>query len=373
MKRCCAVLVNYFGAVDTAGAALSVLGDAPDTSLVVVDNSNDQDEHTLLRSLLPRAAHVIDAGENLGFGGACNLAWKNREEEFMLFVNPDVRLLPGCVSALTALLARLPSVAAVAPRQYLDAACQWLLPPAWLPTALRAWTHEKALRNGRGWRRLALAARAEHLQLWQADSALQQRAVSGGVFMLRRDALSPGEDPFDPRFFMYFEDSDLCMRLRMRGAVVMVEPAAKAVHAWRNLPHKAPLMAEAAATYFAKYDPAGCSPWHAKARQLTSAPPDPGAWPVFNDWPTDQGMRVPVALQSGWLLELALSPLFQTVIGRFGSGGVIEEPTDVLALLGAAEVFGRLGPQSKIAADGSLPLYFRWRADRGGQHADTPR
>lgn len=364
MQRCCAVLVNYFGAAETAAAALSVLADAPHTGVVVVDNSNDQVEHTLLCSLLPQAVHVINAGDNLGFGRACNLAWARRPEEFMLFVNPDVRLLPGCVSALQGLLISEPAIAAVAPLQYLDAACRWMLSPAWLPTALRAWSHEKALRDARAWRRLAAAARAENFRLWQSPTPLYQRALSGGVFMLRRSALGPGELPFDPRFFMYFEDSDLCMRLRMRGLLLAVQPSAKAVHAWRNLPHKAHLMADAAGAYFAKYDPSGSNPWHARAHRLASTPPDGGAWPRLSAWPADEGMQVPESWRGAWVLELALSPLFQTVVGRFGSGPVIEEPAEVLALLGAADVFGRLGPSSADPADGLPSRYFCWRAGR---------
>ena len=135
MERCCAILVNYFCAADTAAAALSVLSDAPGASVLVVDNSHDAAEHALLRSLLPCAAQVLEAGGNIGFGRACNLGWLASTAEYVFFVNPDVRLLPGCIGTLVATLDQDPTLAAVAPRQYLDAACRWQLPPAWLPRA----------------------------------------------------------------------------------------------------------------------------------------------------------------------------------------------------------------------------------------------
>ena len=360
MNRCCAVLVNYFGAADTAAAALSVLADAPDTSVLVVDNSHDTAEHTLLRALLPQAVKVLDAGGNLGFGRACNLAWQASKEEFVLFVNPDVRVLPGCTIALANTLASDSTLAAVAPRQYLDSACRWLLPPAWLPTALRAWSHEKALRDPHAWHRLAAAARAEGLRLWEAVTPVAQRALSGGAFMLRRSALLQQEEPFDPRFFMYFEDSDLCMRLRRRGLRLAVQPQAVAVHAWQNLPHKAHMMAEAAAVYFAKYDPSATNPWHARAAILAATPAGSSNWPAFDLWPARQGLQVPEAWHGGWVLELGLSPLLQTVVARCGTGSVIEEPVEVLSQVGASGVYGRLSPRGK-SSDQTLPfLYFHW-------------
>ena len=359
MRQCCAVLVNYLGAAETAAAALAVLIDAPGIRVLVVDNSHDAAEHALLQALLPRTVEVLDAGSNLGFGRACNLAWLASQEEFVLFVNPDVRLQPGCTAALVDAMGADPTLAAVAPRQYLDSACRWHLPPAWLPTPIRAWSHEKALRDSRAWHRLAMAARAEGLRLWLAkDAPVVQRALSGGALMLRRAALPQGEEPFDPRFFMYYEDSDLCMRLRRRHLRLAVQPQAGAVHAWRNLPHKTQLMNDAAAVYFAKYDPSGTSTWNARARALAALPVRTAAWPAFAPWPT-HGVHLPTSWHGGWALELGLSPLLQTVLARIGAGPVVEEPLDALAQLGGAAVYGRLGP---LHSSGDEALYFHWPA-----------
>ena len=359
MERCCAVLVNYFGAADTAAAALSVLSNAPDASVLVVDNSHDAAQHALLCSLLPRATQVLEAGANIGFGRACNLGWLASTAEYVFFVNPDVRLLPGCIDTLVTTLDQNSTLAAVAPRQYLDAACRWQLPPAWLPTALRAWSHEKALRDARAWRRMAMAARAEGLRLWLAkDAPVMQRALSGGALMLRRTALPLGDEPFDPRFFMYYEDSDLCIRLRRRHLRLAVQPQAGAVHAWRNLPHKWQLMNDAAAVYFAKYDPIGTNTWQARARALATLPVRTAAWPALAPWPK-HGVHLPTSWQGGWALELGLSPLLQTALARIGTGPVVEEPWDALAQLGGAAAYGRLGP---LHSSGDEALYFHWPA-----------
>ena len=197
MNTCCAILVNFHGAADIAEAVQSLLSDAPELDVVVVDNSNDAQELARLVALLPSHVRVLDPKENLGFGRGCNLAWSATSSEYVFFINPDVRLVQGCTHALLQALETDPALAAVAPRQFLDQECQWHMPPAWLPTSVRAWVHEKAMRDSAAALRVARAARAENLRLWTAFSPIRQRALSGGVFMLRRSALALDELPFD--------------------------------------------------------------------------------------------------------------------------------------------------------------------------------
>jgi GT2 family glycosyltransferase len=251
--QCCAILVNYKGAEDTAQAARSVLADEPDVELIVIDNSVDEQEFARLAQLLPSKARLIPAAQNLGFGRACNLAFNETAADFIFLVNPDVRVLPGCIAALASAMRDDNLIGAVAPRQYLDDSCKWLLPPSWFPTPLRAWATEMAMRNSLMALRVCRAQRAEALRYWTASHGVTQRALSGGALMVRRSVVSPTEPLFDPRFFMYFEDSDLCLRLKQKGFRLAMVPQARAVHRWRNQSHKAELMEQAASQYFEKH------------------------------------------------------------------------------------------------------------------------
>lgn len=343
---CAIVLVNWFGAEDIAQAARAAQLDAPQARIIVVDNSANAAEHQRLHALLGQHApgtQLLDAGANLGFGRACNLAFASTAAPFVFFVNPDVRLQRGCTAALVQALQADAGLAAVAPRQFLDSRCQWYMPPAWLPTAVRAWVHEHALRDARAWQRLGRAVRAENLRLWTAHAPVPQRALSGGALMLRRSALAPGEEPFDARFFMYYEDSDLSLRLRRSGQRLAVVPAARAIHAWRNLPHKDGLMRAGGQVYFDKHWPAGAAgtpdPWLARASALAATTPDFD--PPFT---VHAGARIdiPPAWQGGWLLELSPSPLLQPCIGLIAAGAQALVPREVLQAFGPAQVHGRL-------------------------------
>lgn len=340
---CCAILVNYRGAAEIAAAVESVWADAPGIEVRVVDNSDDDAEWALLQSLLPRFVHLHRAEGNIGFGRGCDLAVRASSADCFFLVNPDVRLVPGCTAALADALARDTTLGAVAPRQFLDAALQWRLPPSWLPTAVRAWATERARREPAIRRKIRHATGAEALRYWQVRQVpLRQRALSGGAVMVHRRALDAEGKLFDPRFFMYFEDSDLCMRLRRRGWGMAMVPGAKAVHAWRNAPHKQGLMEAAAAAYFGKHY--ADDRWLQKARQLQHTPPDPMGDPRQPFVRTANGMAlaVPDALQTAWVLELSPDPLRQICIGHLGTGARAFVSYTTLEHFGASSVFVRL-------------------------------
>lgn len=352
----CAILINYLGAHEIAGAVQSVLADAPDVQVVVVDNSEDDIEWALLETLLPPSVRRIRSPGNIGFGQGCNLALQHVDAPYIFLVNPDVRLLPGCTHALLDTLADHSNCSAVAPRQFLDANCQWFLPQSWQPTSVRAWVTERALREVAVARRVSRAARSEHLRFWKATSPVCQRALSGGVVMVRRNALRPGELLFDPRFFMYFEDSDLCMRLRRRGTDLLVAPQAGAVHAWQNLPHKAPLMEQSAQLFFEKYY-ASDNVFLCKSRLLAANAAQRESFlfePVHSSV-----IHVPALWQDGWLLELSPTPLIQPAVGMFGAGHEAFVSAEIFQRFAGAAVFGRLSSKASRGIDEAL--LFCWR------------
>lgn len=346
--NCCAIFVNYFGAADVASATRSALDDAPSLEVVVVDNSADDVEFEKLQQLLPRAARLIRSTENIGFGRACNKAFSGSAAEFVFLVNPDVKIMRGCISSMIDELQRDPSLGAVAPRQYLDDACLWKLPPSWHPTVLRAWATEAALRDRRHARRLSHALRAESLRFWTTPNPVSQRALSGGAMLVRRSAIDPLGELFDPRFFMYFEDSDLCHRLRRGGYHLKMVPRALAVHRWRNQLHKGNLMDNGAAVYFSKHG-GGENSWLAKSAHLAKVPVLHPLLGEVRKFP-ERGLVIPGPWEDGWLFELSPSPLLSPAIGRLGAGPNVDFPHDVLANFEGATVYARLGPTVTLGA-----------------------
>lgn len=333
----CAILVNFHGADEVASAVASLSGQAAVARILVVDNSCDAVEFARLESRVGASATLLRAPSNLGFGQACNWAFEATSEPFVLLVNPDVSMEAGTVDLLLSAMSDA-RVAAAAPRQYLDDAHQWLLPPAWAPSVLGAWTYASALASHHARQRLQRALRREAMRYWTSRVDLPQRALSGGLMMLRRKALIEQPHLFDPRFFMYFEDADLCLRLRRAGHRLVLVPDARAVHAWRDAPHKAQQMGQSVAVFFDKYWPEP-NRWRLATSAMLQRPRLLETWQSL-DAPPDS--EIQTALADGAVLEISPDLLFLPSIAHLGSLASAPSLTFPWERFGHGDVYLRL-------------------------------
>jgi GT2 family glycosyltransferase len=250
------VVVNYRGWQDTIGA-LEHLGPWPHGTVRVVDNSDDEAEAARLREAL-RGRDGVDlvvAGGNLGFGRGCNLAFDRSGAGFLLLLNPDARIAAPDVLALARTMREEPRWGALAPRVWWDPARRFLLPTAFPMTpSVRLAT--LALAHARvAWPRVARACLARQQRRHAQAAPLPTAFAVGAVLLLRRDAVLRAGGLFDPAYFMFFEDSDLSLRLRRAGFAIGLDPRADAVHEYRHKPSKAAPMAQAERAYYSKHFP----------------------------------------------------------------------------------------------------------------------
>lgn len=198
--------------------------------LVVADCASRDGSPEAARRLAPAdvPTRVLELGENLGFSGGMNAAFRASEAPWFLTLNADAELAPDYLERL---LARLASAAAGRP----GAATGRLVRPG-EPAVLdacgfrltRTWRH---LDRGSGETDRGQLARAERVFGGTGAATLWSRAAAEDA------ALEPGE-LFDPRFHTYREDAELCFRLAERGWAVLYEPAARALHRRRVLPER---------------------------------------------------------------------------------------------------------------------------------------
>ncbi|MBF0256898.1 MAG: glycosyltransferase family 2 protein, partial [Gammaproteobacteria bacterium] len=247
------IIVNYRCAALSHQAIKSVLIQEQAHEIILVDNSADAEEAERLRQGLPDPVQLIINSSNTGFARACNLAYAQCQGEHILLLNPDAQLFPGCLNRLSLSLGQDPRIAAVGPKTYWDQDKRYLLPPSIHPGPEQLLWHSLSQRYPRIRQLYSQHFRAHALRLWQAQRPLQVPALSGGLALLRREALERVGGLFDPGFFMYYEDSDLFWRLRQAGYRLEYEPRAEASHRYEHHPGKLALMDEAAPRYFSKH------------------------------------------------------------------------------------------------------------------------
>jgi hypothetical protein len=227
----------------------------------LVDNSAHEadmaDQTAALRqcgAAMPEVAHIAP-GENLGFGRACNLAFAKSKAEFFLLLNPDARIGAQDVVLLAQALRAQPRLAAVSPKIYWNEQRSFVLPAAFPQTPWHSVALALATRSH--W----LSKQAARLYLKRAMSSMNRvvpfevRFLAGAVLMLRRQAVLSAGGLFDPAYFMFFEDSDLSLRLRRAGHALAVVPLACAVHEYRHKDYKTAMMAQSQQQYFEKQYP----------------------------------------------------------------------------------------------------------------------
>jgi N-acetylglucosaminyl-diphospho-decaprenol L-rhamnosyltransferase len=222
--RVAAVVVNYNAAPELRRCLESLAANSVG-EVVVVDNGSVDDS-----CRVAGAAGVcwVETGANLGYGRAANrgaVAVAEESDEFLLVCNPDVELGPGSVAAMVAALDQDRTLGLVGPRIYNSDGSLY-------PSA-RTFP-DLAVAMGHGV--LGLVAprnrftRRYRLLDWDHRQAAQVDWVSGACFLIRRPAWE-SVGGFDPSYFMYLEDVDLCWRLHRAGWAVGYEPAAEVVHA----------------------------------------------------------------------------------------------------------------------------------------------
>jgi GT2 family glycosyltransferase len=195
---------------------------------IIIDNGSSPQDEDMLRSLaLTEPRVVLKQGHgNIGFARAANMGASTGGGEYIVFLNPDANLQPGCVAALVTAFKGQPT-----------------------PTIVGARVLNVDGSEQRGGRRGEVTPISTVLSFGQLTRRYPKLAgfeihrenepvprgpvpmptISGACFAMRRcdfEALSG----FDEGYFLHVEDIDLCWRARRAGGKVLFQPKAQVVH-----------------------------------------------------------------------------------------------------------------------------------------------
>jgi N-acetylglucosaminyl-diphospho-decaprenol L-rhamnosyltransferase len=181
--------------------------------LIVVDNDSSDGTPAAVRDAAPGTV-VIEAGANLGFGAGCNRGASAASGELLCFLNPDAVPAPGFREALERPLAEG-----------------------------RGWGAWQGLVTAEGGRIVNTRGGVVHFTgiAWGGSAGAPARAavgasepafVSGACLAIPR-ATFDRLGGFAEDFFLYHEDVDLSLRLRLVGERLGIEPEARVDHDYR--------------------------------------------------------------------------------------------------------------------------------------------
>lgn len=190
--------------------------------IVLVDNNSHDNSVKVALEYFPQAT-IIENKKNIGFASACNIGAKKSDGEYLLFCNPDLRLDENALFHLLKVYGEKKQIGALSGRmRFPDGSFQ--------PTC-RNFPAVKNLLFSRGSVLSRLLGKNNYYTLPDYKEITEVPAVAGTLMVIKRDLFFE-IGGFDERFFMYLEDTDLCLRLHQKGYKNYFVPNAGGVHLW---------------------------------------------------------------------------------------------------------------------------------------------
>ena len=224
------VIVNYRSGELLKDCLTALFKTSPslDLEVFVINNDSTQDLAPVLDQEWSQV-EFIQNRSNLGFAAGANMGFRKSQGEFVFVLNPDVLVQDQSVETLVSTLRNNADAGLALPLlRNPDGSLQY--------SCRRFYSYTTLVMRRAPFNRFfpTHAAVRKHLMLdWNHDSLARVDWGLGAAMLVRRSAL---QEPylFDERFFLYFEDVDLCLRLRRRGWKVLYVPRASMIHYHRR-------------------------------------------------------------------------------------------------------------------------------------------
>lgn len=213
----CAVLRECLRLVDRQVGLLQV-------QVIVVDNASTDNSPTMIEREFPDAL-LIRSEVNLGFGRANNLGFEAARGRYVVLLNSDAFLDEGALECSVAHMEANPR-AGLGGGRLVGRDGSWQPSARMFPTII----DNLIVLSG-------LAARFPHSRFFghvdrtwaDQGEAAEVDWVPGAYSIIRAEALEAA-GPFDPRFFLYYEEVDLCKRIKQKGYSIWYWPDISVVH-----------------------------------------------------------------------------------------------------------------------------------------------
>ncbi len=303
--------------------------------IVCVENASPEDQQPFMDEIERLGALVVRAGENLGYARGANLAYERVRAEphdAVAILNPDLHFLPGSLSTLIDYIFDHPECGCVDPKTCVDPLGVFNLPRNLLPTPAEHWRVTLAQMHPLLCRSYSRYRLKKTLEWWTSNEPVATDMLSGCCLLLRREVVERLGRPLDPRYPLYFEDTDLFRTLRGLGLTVVHHGGARILHHWSRSARVGKAFedeptrryeASKDAYYRKFYGPLARFSVHAIDRIVRRWPRKWLARPMMPLVPLGEfvePVEIVLPRRARFLLEIAVHPTFIICGGIFGEG-----------------------------------------------------
>jgi GT2 family glycosyltransferase len=195
-----------------------------DFEVIVVDNASPQNDAESLKVHYP-SINLIQSKTNLGFAVANNVGFAQSTGKYVLFLNPDTKLVGPAINVMLGHLKSLPDAGIVSCRLLNTKLATELESIQPYPTILNRVLDSKAFLRFKFFRNLG----GREALFSNSNEAAKVDVVPGTCIMLRREVFDRAGQ-FSADYFMYAEDMDLCYSVRKLGLQTYFLGDASVIH-----------------------------------------------------------------------------------------------------------------------------------------------
>ncbi|NCO04841.1 MAG: glycosyltransferase family 2 protein [Candidatus Magasanikbacteria bacterium] len=223
---------------------------------IVVDNKSQDDTVAFVQKNFPHVK-MLPNHTNAGFAAANNRGLRLAHGDFYVFLNPDMRVEPGSIDTIVDWMKQHKDVGIVSPKLVDEKG--------------NLNEDAKPRRFPKVWEQVALVLKLPHLfpsimdsylmKDFDADKEQEVDSVRGSFMLMRKELVDKLGWAFDPRYFIWFEDVDICREAKKHGYKVVHTPIITAVdYVGQSFKQRTSLWKQqnftrSMLTYFQKWEP----------------------------------------------------------------------------------------------------------------------
>jgi len=218
------LIVTYNSAHEISDLLVDLRMCAPSCPVIVVDNASQDQTVDMIRGQFPEVLLIRNL-QNLGYARGVNQGFDHSSTEYVFVLNPDIRIPgPQVITAMLGCLENSPQVGAVGPLQF---------------TVEEKMPGIKFNCSHWGLRTFGVYLSYQLHHNWSSTQPIQTPLINAGCMFLRRSVYEQ-IGRINPKYFLYGEDPDLCLKLRRYGYECWLLPNVHVIHYRQRSLHTVP-------------------------------------------------------------------------------------------------------------------------------------
>lgn len=198
-------------------------------SIIIVNYKANKLVENLTKTIPKKKTYEIIVVDNSivnrGFAAACNLGEKKAKGKYLLFLNPDTKVGTNAIELMLKKIKSDTRIGLLGP-QLIDGEGRAYLSTTKQPTFTSSWLIYSFLNT-------LLPNNKYSIDYWYKQFSLaktrQVESISGAVMLIPKKLFNE-IGGFDDRYFLYWEDYDLCRKIISAGKQILYFPQAKFTH-----------------------------------------------------------------------------------------------------------------------------------------------